>query len=179
MKVLIIEDSRYKLEDAIVVLKRHSITDYVHFESCAEALDFAIHGNHIKNFDFVILDLNFYMHRRLKGEWNPTTPFAGAKFLWQMLENELKTPVIVYSGEDNYMDALNSYLFPSFHEYADPHGKGPQVISYNQQKQQYEEDMESRRKKLLDLDFILGHAHSDLELDYFVTLFLNSVNSEE
>lgn len=179
MKVLIIEDSRFKLEDAIDVLKRHNITDYVHFESCAEALDFAIHGNHIKDFDFVILDLNFYMNRRLRGEWNPTTPFAGAKFLWQMLENDFKTPVIVYSGEDNYMDALNSYLFPSFHEYADPYGNGPQVASYSQQKQQYEEDMKNRSKKLLDLDFILGHAHSDCELDVFVTQFLNSVNSEE
>lgn len=90
MKVLIIEDSRFKLEDAINVLKRHDITDYVHFTNCAEALDFAIHEKHIDDFDFVILDLNFYMNRPIKGQWNPATPYAGAKFLWQMLENEFK-----------------------------------------------------------------------------------------
>ncbi len=179
MKVLIIEDSRFKFEDALDVLKCHNITDYVHFDNCAEALDFAIHGGHIKEFDFVILDLNFFMNRRLKGEWASPTPFAGAKFLWQMLENELKVPVIVYSGEEDYMAILNQYLFPSLHEYADPYGDGPLVVSYSQIKSQYEEDMAIRRKKLLELDFILGHAHSDLELDYFITLFLNSVNSEE
>lgn len=76
------------------------------------------------------------------------------------------------------MNVLNSYLFPSLYEYADPYGKGPLVISYSQVKSQYEEEMANRRNKLLELNFILGHAHNDNELDIFVTQFLDSVNSE-
>ena len=53
MKALIIEDNRFKFQDAIEVLKRHDITEYVHFDNCEEALDFVYEPDNIKNIDLV------------------------------------------------------------------------------------------------------------------------------
>ena len=179
MKVLILEDNRFKFEDAKDVLKRHGITEYVHFDNCEEALDFVYEPDNIKNIDLIILDLNFYMSRGIIGGGHRMpTPNAGGKFIWQMLQNEITTPIIVYSSENDYMDVVNSYLFVGFSEYARAFEKGPLQPSYSQLKHQYEEEMLERRKKLLDLTFILGHAHEDLQLDFFVTQFLQSVKSE-
>ncbi len=180
MKALIIEDNRFKFQDAIEVLKRHDITEYVHFDNCEEALDFVYEPDNIKNIDLIILDLNFYMSRELiGGRCRMPTPDAGGKFIWQMLQNEITTPIIVFSSEDDYMNVVNHYLFVSFSEYARTYEKGPLPMTYSQIQRQYDEDIAERRQKLLDLTFIVGHAHEELELDFFIRQFLQSVNPED
>lgn len=180
MKVLIIEDNRFKFEDAKDVLKCHGITEYVYFDNCEEALDFVYEPDNIKDIDFIILDLNFYMSRDIiGGKPRMPTPNAGGKFIWQMLQNEFTIPIIVFSSEDDYMNVVNDYLFISFSEYARAFDKSPLPMPFSQIKQHYAEEMEAVRQKLLDLTFVVGHAHQELELDYFITLFLNSVNSKE
>lgn len=175
MKVLIVEDSRYKLEDAVDVLKKHGITDYVHLVSCHEAIDFAIYGDGRENLDLIILDLNFYMARQIIGGRSELpTPNAGAKFLWQMLENELEIPVIVFSSEEDYMNVFKEYpIASSFSEYAKKFENGPLLMTYHEIKDRYESEKRHFREKLLDLTFIVGHAHNNMELDALVTQFLD------
>lgn len=180
MKALIIEDNRFKFQDAIEVLKRHGITEYVHFDNCDEALDFIYEPDNIENIDLIILDLNFFMSRGLIGErCRMPTPDAGGRFIWQMLQNEMTTPVIVYSSEEDYMNVVHNYLFVSLSEYARGYENGPLPMTYSQIQRQYDEDIAERRKKLLDLTFIVGHAHEELELDFFIKEFLRSVQSED
>ncbi len=179
MRVLIIEDNRFKFQDAIDVLKRHDITKYVHFDNCEQALDFVYNSENIKNIDFIILDLNFYMSRNLGGAYRMPTPNAGGKFIWQMLQNEITIPTIVFSSEDDYMNVVNSYLFVNFSEYARAFETGPLPMTYSQIKNQYEEERTARRKKLLDLTFIIGHAHEELQLDFFIKEFLRSAQSKD
>ena len=77
------------------------------------------------------------------------------------------------------MNVVNHYLFVSFSEYARTYEKGPLPMTYSQIQRQYDEDIAERRQKLLDLTFIVGHAHEELELDFFIRQFLQSVNPED
>jgi hypothetical protein len=181
MKVLIIEDIRYKLEAAVDVLRKHNIYDYVHFTSCHEAIDFAIYGEGRENLDLIILDLNFYMARQLiGGHPEMPTPDAAAKFLWQMLEDELGTPVIVFSSEEDYRNVFKEYPIPSsFSEYAKKFENGPLFMTYHEMKDLYEDEKQHFCEKISDLTFIVGHAHNKIELDIFITQFLDWLNSED
>lgn len=181
MNILILEDNEYKLENAIDVLGKHGISNYKHFDNCNEAIDFVIWEKHIKDFDLIILDLNFYMSRKLIGDFRDyPTQYAGAKFLWQMLENSLSTPVLIYSSEKDYMAIFKEYPLPSsFEEYAKSFENHPLVFSYRQIQERYESEKEAVKKKFLKLDFIIGHAHSECELDFFINQFLDSINAED
>lgn len=180
MNVLILEDNEYKLENAVDVLYKHGIDNYKHFDNCNEAIDFVIWEKHIKNFDLIVLDLNFYMSRKLIGDYQGLpTQNAGAKFLWQMLENNLSTPVIIYSSEEDYMTIFKEYPVPSsFEEYAKSFENHPLVFSYRQIQERYESEKNEVSKKLLALDFIIGHAHNEFELSSFIKKFLDSTNAE-
>ena len=64
MKVLIIEDNDYKLDDAIRTINAHEITEYVHVNNYMEAYSLLRKGV-IDEFDFIILDIQFFETRPL------------------------------------------------------------------------------------------------------------------
>ncbi len=182
MNVLILEDNKYKLENAIEVLGKHGIYDYKHFDNCVEPISSILFEKRIKEFQLIILDLNFYLLSKRKRTWRdlPTTD-AGAMFLWELLEKKAKTPVIVYSSEKDYMSIFKDYPLPSsflayYHNFEE---SNPLGLSTRQTKEQYEYEKKKIEKKLLNLNFIIGHAHNEYELDFFINQFLDSINAEE
>ena len=169
MKVLIIEDSKYKFEHAISVLQENGISEYVHFNNFQEANKFAIRKKNIQNFDLIILDMNFYLYRPFVGRDLPDKQ-AGAMFLYQLLDNGLKTPVIIFSSETDYMSVLKKFMFPSLSEYA-KHFVLPMSLEHIESR--YNSHLDKNNKLLSELDFVIGQAHHELELNHLLTVFLN------
>ena len=98
MKVLIIEDNDYKLEDAIQTLQSFGITDYVHVNNYIEAVHICFRQKRLSEFDFIILDIQFYEYRVLKGDRALPDQYAGYKFLFKLAEIKASIPVFVFSS---------------------------------------------------------------------------------
>lgn len=173
MKVLIIEDNKYKLEQVITVLKEHDIVDYVHFNNLQESVKFIRRGN-IKDISFIVLDLFFYLYRPLLGENSMPSTVADARFLYRMLEENLKTPIVIFSSEDDFMTSVNSFFFPKLFEYSKNFQNGPLPLRLHQIEEKYYKDIEKNKELLSKLDFIIGHAHNNFELCHLISDFLKS-----
>ncbi len=178
LKALIIEDRDSKLEEALSVLNAHGISDYVHFNNFQEAFKFIRRGN-IEEIDLIILDLFFYDCRPMIGERNLPSNKAGAKFLYQMLKQKLKKPLIVFSDEEDYMNNLNAYMFPKLSEYAAGFKNSIRPMSLYEIENRHNSDMEKNRELLLDLDFVVGHAHNVAELDTCLGFALDWITAED
>lgn len=178
LKVLIIEDRDSKLKEALSILEAKGISDYVHFNNFQESFQFIRRGN-IAEISLIILDLFFYDHRPIIGERSVPSSNAGAKFLYRMLKQKLKKPLIVFSGEEDYMNNLNGYMFPKLSDYANSFKNSLHPMSSYQIENRYNSDMAANKELLLDLDFVVGHAHDAAELNTCLGFALDWINAED
>lgn len=168
MKVLIIEDTEPKFQSVVHILSINGITDYYHIKNLAHAETYCFIKKHINKFDLIILDMCFpfaddvYVHLDLN---------SGAKFICQMVEHDIKIPVIVFST-DSYQERLNQVLFPSFAEYSTlirAQFNTKPIIVYEEQ---YLMVIDENKKKMNAIDFVIGQAHDLFELQDLIKQFL-------
>lgn len=89
MKVLIIDDMKYKQDEVIYALRQKGIEDYEIAESVRDAL-LLLKQN---KFDIIITDLGL---PRLKGEF-VNNPLEGIDMLMELSYHKIFVPAIVYS----------------------------------------------------------------------------------
>ena len=99
MKVLIIEDNNYKLDDAIRIINAHGITEYVHINNYMEAYSL-LRKELVDQFDFIILDIQFYETRPLLDSRAMPHQYAGYKFLLRLASENKSIPVFIFSSVD-------------------------------------------------------------------------------
>lgn len=168
MKVLIIEDSEYKLDYTKRILNEHSITDIVHFSKLEDAvmyLEEAIMDYNEESqpkIDLILLDLCFYSGRDLHLN-------AGFSFLHYLEEyaKEIIASVdcvIIHSTENSYEAELHEYLYSVISESLYKSHKVYQNAS------NLVSECEANISKL-----IFGHAHDALELDDLISKFIKAV----
>lgn len=175
LKVLLIEDNKYKYEDAMRILKKHRITDIIHVDNFYQVYK-SICDKQIIQYELIILDLCFFPRPPLIGyDINniPTTE-SGAKVLYHLLKNSYKIPVIIFSSEEDYMTPLNRFMFPRLEEYCKEFNNSSLYLRANEISKLYDDEMVENKKLLLELNFIIGHAHNELELEFFLCNFLNA-----
>lgn len=176
MKVLIIEDSESKLGYTKRILNEHSITDIVHFNNLEEAIMRCFCSDEITEFDLIILDLCFYIHRPFfKGE--SLDLHAGFHFLNElkkfildfMEENysKFENRVIIHSTETTYAEELHEYIWDNITE-KDWHnittkGEYSDISTF------------TRIQQNTISSFIFGHAHDETELDDLISKFIKAV----
>lgn len=178
MKVLIVEDTSSKLETAVALLKKYSITEYEHVNNYYEAVRICFSMNRIDEFDVIILDLFFYLHRPLIGSNDLPNQNAGYMFLCKMAEKKHKKPVIIFSREEEYIEQFKKFLFPSFSDFCTQAKQTSPIFiprTVNLEKS-YKEEMEKSEKMLKFIDFIIGHARNEYELEELFVNFINLQN---
>lgn len=176
MKVLIIEDNDYKLEDAIRILGKHEITEYVHVNNYMEAYSLFRKGL-MDEFDFIILDIQFYETRPLLDSRAMPDQYAGYKFLFKLASESKTIPVFIFSSVASFEDGYKEFLFPPFSEYRRKFSSS--IIFYRESyyTNRYQEEMKTNediQKKTLG--FVQGHARSDYELAKLIKQYLDSNN---
>lgn len=179
MKVLIIEDNEYKLEDAIQTLQKFGITDYVHVNNYIQAVDICFRKKKLDEFDFIILDIQFYEYRAVDTFRTLPDQQAGYKFLYQLASKKASKPVFIFSSVTDYLKEYNDFLFPSFEEYSRHFNHGSQPFLFtriSEQKSRYDEMKRENSEILECTNFVVGHAHNKYELQSFITDFLDSNN---
>ena len=179
VKVLIIEDNDYKLEDAVQTLQALGITDYVHVNNYYEALNICFRKQRLSEFDFIILDIQFYECRPLKGSHNLPDQHAGYKFLRQLASKEANIPVFVFSSVDDYLQEYKDFLLPSLSEYSKHFGSNSQSLIFTRPStlsMQYEKHKTENKHILEKTTFVIGHAHNRYELKPLIDAYLNSNN---
>lgn len=179
MKVLIIEDNDYKLEDAIQTLRELGITDYVHINNYYEAINLCFRKQRLSEFDFIILDIQFYEYRPLRGGRDLPDQHAGYKFLYQLASKESKVPVFIFSSVSDYLQEYQDFLFPSLSEYSRHFGSNSQSFLFARAStlsMQYEKHKRENEQILEKTTFVIGHAHNRYELKPLIETYLNSNN---
>ena len=177
MKVLIIEDNNYKLEDSIRILQAFGINDYVHVNNYLEAVNICFRKKRLSEFDFIILDIQFYLYRQFSGSHDLPDTHAGYKFLYQLASSGSTKPVFVFSSVEDYLREYTEFLFPSFSEYSKQFNSQTSIfMSYYTMHAKYEEDKKKNEQILENSNFVIGHAHNYYELKKLVTSYLNSNN---
>lgn len=182
MKVLIIEDNDYKLEDAIQTLQALGITDYVHVNNYYEAINMCFRKQRISEFDFIILDIQFYECRPLIGGRDLPDQHAGYKFLYQLASKKSHIPVFVFSSVEDYLKEYKDFLFPSFAEYSKHFGKNTESFIFTRVSSlssKYEEYKRQNEHILEQTTFVIGHAHNKYELKPLIKTYLDSNNQKE
>ena len=179
VKVLIIEDSEYKLEDAIQTLQKLGITDYVHVNNYLQAVDICFRKKKLDEFDFIILDIQFYEYRAVDTFRTIPDQQAGYKFLYQLASKKASKPVFIFSSVTDYLKEYNDFLFPSFEEYSKHFSRGSQPFMFtriSEQKSRYDEMKKENSEILERSGFVVGHAHNKYELHSLIKTFLDSNN---
>lgn len=179
VKVLIIEDNDYKLEDAVQILQAHGITDYVHVNNYYEALNICFRKRRLSEFDFIILDIQFYECRPLRGGRDLPDQHAGYKFLHQLASKGSNIPVFVFSSVDDYLQEYKAFLFPSLSEYSRHFNSNTQSFLFARAStisMQYEKYKRENEEVLEKTTFVIGHAHNRYELKTLIEAYLNSNN---
>ena len=177
VKVLIIEDNNYKLEDAIRILQEFGINHYVHVNSYLEAVDICFRKERLSEFDFIILDIQFYLYRHIPGSHFMPDAHAGYKFLYQLASHGSTKPVFVFSSVKDYLKEYEEFLFPSFSEYNRQFNSQTSIfILASARYAKYEEEKKKNEQILANSNFVIGHAHNRYELKNLVTSYLNSNN---
>lgn len=179
VKVLIIEDNDYKLEDAIQTLMALGITDYVHVNNYIEAVHICFRQKRLSEFDFIILDIQFYEYRVLKGDRSLPDQNAGYKFLFKLAEAKATTPVFVFSSVSDYQKGYSDYLLPSLLEYSKTFNRGGIDFLYTRASTisiKYDEYIRKNKEIIERTTFVIGHAHNRYELKPLIEAHLNSNN---
>ena len=177
VKVLIIEDNNYKLEDSIRILQEFGINDYVHVNNYLEAVDICFRKKRLSEFDFIILDIQFYLYRQFPGSHDLPDEQAGYKFLYKMASSDSTKPVFVFSSVKDYLREYQDFLFPSFSEYSKEFSSQSFIFARASTiSVKYEEDKRKNKQILENSNFVFGHAHNRYELKQLVTSYLNSNN---
>lgn len=166
MKVLIIEDSEYKLDYTKRILNEHKITDIVHFSKLEDAVMYLEEAemdcNDEIKIDLILLDLCFYSGKDLH-------LYAGFSFL-HYLEEYVKEIiasedcVIIHSTENSYEAELHEYLYSVISERLYKSHKVYQNVS----------NLVSECEANIS-DLIFGHAHDESELDDLISKFIKAV----
>ena len=176
MKVLIIEDNNYKLDDAIRILNKHGITEYVHVNNYMEAYNLLRKGL-VDEFDFIILDIQFYETRPLLDSRAMPDQYAGYKFSFKLASAGKTIPVFIFSSVDSFEDGYKEFLFPPFSEYRRKFTSSTIFYRESYYTKRYHEEMqvnEDIQKKTLG--FVQGHARSNYELANLIKQYLDSNN---
>ena len=177
MKVLIIEDNDYKLDDAVRILESHGITERVHVNNYMEAYRLCFRQNILDDIDFIILDIQFFEYRPLVGERQMPDQHAGYKFLMRLAEKEKTTPVFIYSSVDSFEKGFNEFLFPSFADYQSEFRTSSFIFSrLDSQKEKYDSQIAKNKELLAKMNFVFGHAHNYYELGTLIKKYLSSNN---
>lgn len=177
MKVLIIEDNDYKLEDAVRTLKEFGIEEYIHVNNFIEAYRMCFRQNILDEIDFIILDIQFYECRPLLGGRDLPDQHAGYKFLRQLAYQKMTIPVFVFSSVTDYASEYRDFLMPTFTEYM-RHFQSPNFLftrasSYSEK---YDAEMKENEELLNRTNFVIGHAHNRYELQSLLKTYLDSNN---
>ena len=176
MKVLIIEDNNYKLDEAIRIINTHGISEYVHVNNYMEAYSL-LRKDDIDQFDFIILDIQFYESRPLLDSRAMPHQCAGYKFLLRLTSNDKSIPVFIFSSIENFEEGYKEFLFPSFSEYSKKYTSSPIYFRESYYTRRYHEEMKENEVVLeKTLEFVRGHAHNQYELEILITKYLDSNN---
>ena len=176
MKVLIIEDNNYKLDDAIRIINDHEITEYVHINNYMEAYSLLRKGD-ISQFDFIILDIQFYETRPLHDSRAMPHQHAGYKFLLRLASMDIAIPVFIFSSVDSFKEGYKEFLFPPFSEYSKKYTSSPVYFRESYYTRRYHEEMkENEEIQAKTLEFVRGHAHNQYELEDLIKQYLDSNN---
>lgn len=176
MKVLIVEDNSYKLDDAIRILNKHEITEYVHVNNYMEAYNLLRKGV-IDEFDFIILDIQFYETRPLLDSRAMPDQYAGYKFLFKLASDGKTIPVFIFSSVDSFEDGYKEFLFPAFSEYRRKFTSSTIFYRESYYTNRYQEEMQSNEEiQKKTLSFVQGHARYDYELEILIKHYLDSNN---
>lgn len=176
MKVLIIEDNNYKLDDAIRIINAHGITEYVHINNYMEAYSL-LRKELVDQFDFIILDIQFYETRPLLDSRAMPHQYAGYKFLLRLASENKSIPVFIFSSVDSFEDGYKEFLFPPFSEYSKKYISSPIFYRESYYARRYEEEMKGNEEiQKKTLEFVHGHAHNQYELEVLIKQYLDSNN---
>ena len=179
MKVLIIEDNDYKLEDAIRILRENGINDYVHVNNYIEAIDICFRKKRLSEFDFIILDIQFYEYRYFPGSHQLPDQHAGYKFLYQLASRKCSIPVFVFSSVTDYKSEYTNFLLPTFSEYSKNYKQGSPSFVYVRSStiaEKYEAEKTKNKQILEDTSFVVGQAHNQYELTHLIKTYMDSNN---
>ena len=177
MKVLIIEDNDYKLDDAIRTLKEFGIEDYVHVNNFMEAYRMCFRQNLLDGTDFIILDIQFYELRPLLGSRALPDQHAGYKFLRQLAYQKMTIPVFVFSSVTDYVAEYRDFLFPSFSKYVDQFKSSDFLFTRaSAYSEKYHTEMKANEELLNQTNFVIGQAHNRYELQSLIRTYLDSNN---
>jgi len=174
MKVLIIENDFDKLDSAIrIVKKSFKSVRIVHINNYTEALKACYSKKDIEKFDLIIFSMQFC---RANPHGNPDPvkhPLAGAMFLSHLAQRKSTTPVIIFSDEKNYLDIYIAYLFPAFETFCYNYDSYPLFIEGSMVGKLYDEATARGQDILNASNFVIGHAHTQNELDILIRKFWN------
>lgn len=177
MKVLIIEDNDYKLDNAIRTLKDFGIEEYVHVNNFMEAYRMCFRQKLLDEIDFIILDIQFFEFRPLIGGRDLPDQHAGYKFLRQLAYQKMTTPVFVFSSVSNYTAEYREFLLPPFSEYINQFKSSDflftRTSSYSEK---YYAEMKANEELLKQTNFVIGQAHNVYELQTLIRTYLDSNN---
>ena len=176
MKVLIIENNNYKLDDAIQIINTHEITEYIHMNNYVEAYRL-LRRDIIDKINFIILDIQFYYNRPSNDSIDWLDPNAGYKFLLKLVSEGKSIPVFVFSSIDNFEEEYKKFLFPSFDEYKEKFISSPVYYRESYYTHKYPEEMKENKESYnKSLKFVFGHAHNKDELSILIKQYLDSNN---
>lgn len=179
MKVLIIEDNNYKLDDAIRTLKEFGIEEYVHVNNFMEAYNLCFRKKLLDEIDFVILDIQFYELRPLIGGRDLPDQHAGYKFLRQLAFQKITIPVFIFSSVQDYASEYRDFLFPSFSEYVNQFKSSDFLfVRASSYSEKYHAEMKKNEELLSNTNFVIGQAHNKYELHTLIKTYLDSNNQK-
>ncbi len=174
MKVLIIENDFDKLDSAIRIVKKHfKSAKIVHINNYNEALKSCYSKKDIDKFDLIIFSMKF-CRANPNGNPDPTKhPLAGSMFLSHLAQRKSKTPVIIFSDETNYLDIYKAYLFPAFETFCYNCDSYPLFVEGSMVGKLYDEATTLSQEIFDASNFVIGHAHTQNELDFFILKLRN------
>ena len=177
MKVLIIEDNDYKLDNAVRILKDFGIENYIHVNNFIEAYRLCFRQNILDEIDFIILDIQFYECRPLIGGRALPDQQAGYKFLRQLAYLSMTIPVFVFSSVEDYMSEYREFLLPTFTKYVKQFKSSDFLFTrMSTYSEKYETEMKVNEELLNRSNFVIGHAHNEYELQTLLKTYLDSNN---
>lgn len=177
MKVLIIEDNDYKLDNAVRILESHGITNRVHVNNNMEAYRMCFRQNLLDEIDFIILDIQFFEYKPLIGDRQMPDQYAGYKFLLRLASASKSIPVFIFSSVNSFEEGYKEFLFPPFSEYRKKFDSSPIFYRESYCYNKYSEEMRSNEEiQKKTLSFVIGHAHNDYELETLIKNYLSSNN---
>ena len=174
MKVLIIENDSNRLDNTIRVLRRYfKSAQIVHINNYNDAIKACYTKKDIDEFDLIILDMTFCRARPYKNADPILHPQTGSMFLAHLANRKSNTPVIIYSKEKDYLEMYKTFLFPSFMSICENCDSFPLFVEGSEVDKIYQEVTAIGEELLSASNFIIGHAHTNTELEKFLLIYRN------